>query len=250
MGDLIKGIASIVQYDQVVFADNEGYDEFESIMYPDREPAYLPFPSGHDDAVRHLAQWDNGEYVEDPVFDLYESIGRFDYTYWPELTPYVLAWNTAYGYASLHLITECVSEAEFRAFVNGYVSAMLWANTMRYNDDMGETESFDAYYAGHRIDDGTRYGSELAYRELVDDCEQFVKANWRTLREVATKHFKSKYDPHEWEQHGHDYALTRNGHGAGYWDRGYGVLGDELSEAAKLDGPQNLFYEDGTFFVE
>mgnify|MGYP006097430815 CR=1 FL=1 len=31
-------------------------------------------------------------------------------------------------------------------------------------------------------------------------------------------------------QLGHDLWLTRNGHGAGIWDRGLGVIGDELSD--------------------
>lgn len=43
---------------------------------------------------------------------------------------------------------------------------------------------------------------------------------------------------------GHDLALTRNGHGVGFWDRGLGDLGDELTEAAKLLGPIYLI-EDG-----
>jgi hypothetical protein len=33
-------------------------------------------------------------------------------------------------------------------------------------------------------------------------------------------------------QHGHDLALTRNGHGTGYWDRGYGATGQVLTSAA------------------
>ena len=36
-----------------------------------------------------------------------------------------------------------------------------------------------------------------------------------------------------WEQLGHDLWLTRNGHGAGFWDRGLGALGERLTETAK-----------------
>jgi hypothetical protein len=35
---------------------------------------------------------------------------------------------------------------------------------------------------------------------------------------------------------GHDFWLTRQGHGAGFWDRGLGELGDKLTEQAKLAG--------------
>jgi len=34
---------------------------------------------------------------------------------------------------------------------------------------------------------------------------------------------------------GHDYVLTTGGHGAGFWDRGYGEAGDRLTEACKAE---------------
>jgi hypothetical protein len=38
------------------------------------------------------------------------------------------------------------------------------------------------------------------------------------------------------ESVGHDFWLTRNGHGAGFWDRGLGELGERLSAAARVYG--------------
>lgn len=38
------------------------------------------------------------------------------------------------------------------------------------------------------------------------------------------------------EQVGHDFWLTRNHHGAGFWDRGLGELGDRLTKAAHAYG--------------
>jgi hypothetical protein len=35
---------------------------------------------------------------------------------------------------------------------------------------------------------------------------------------------------------GHDFYLTREGHGAGFWDRGLGELGDYLTKIAKWSG--------------
>jgi len=46
------------------------------------------------------------------------------------------------------------------------------------------------------------------------------------------------------EQAGHDFWLTRNGHGAGYWDRGLGEVGEMLSEAATAFGMVDLFVLD------
>ncbi len=34
----------------------------------------------------------------------------------------------------------------------------------------------------------------------------------------------------------YDYWLTRNSHGAGFWDRGLGELGDNLSDMATIQG--------------
>ena len=42
------------------------------------------------------------------------------------------------------------------------------------------------------------------------------------------------------EQFGHDFALTRNRHGAGFWDRGNGELGDWLTSMAHPFGSAAL----------
>lgn len=39
---------------------------------------------------------------------------------------------------------------------------------------------------------------------------------------------------------GHDFCLTRNGQGAGFWDRGLGHLGEYLTEAAKSFGTHEV----------
>jgi hypothetical protein len=51
-------------------------------------------------------------------------------------------------------------------------------------------------------------------------------------------------------QAGHDFWLTRNGHGAGFWDRGKGARGDRLSAAARVYGTSNLYVaDDGKVYV-
>ena len=42
---------------------------------------------------------------------------------------------------------------------------------------------------------------------------------------------------------GHDFSLTRDGHGAGFWDRGAGRAGEVLTEAAKPYGCDYLAAE-------
>jgi hypothetical protein len=45
-------------------------------------------------------------------------------------------------------------------------------------------------------------------------------------------------------QAGHDFWLTRNGHGAGFWDRGLGERGDLLTKWAQSFGDADLYIGD------
>jgi hypothetical protein len=45
------------------------------------------------------------------------------------------------------------------------------------------------------------------------------------------------------EQFGHDFWLTRNGHGAGFWDRGF-PLGNTLKDCAKAFGSSDCYVGD------
>ena len=48
----------------------------------------------------------------------------------------------------------------------------------------------------------------------------------------------------------HDYVLTVDGHGAGFWDRGLGHLGNRLAGAARADGSINLHADaDGRLYA-
>ena len=52
------------------------------------------------------------------------------------------------------------------------------------------------------------------------------------------------------EQDGHDFWLTRNGHGAGFWDRGLGDVGDRLTDIAHGFGECDLYAgDDGRVYV-
>ena len=49
---------------------------------------------------------------------------------------------------------------------------------------------------------------------------------------------------------GHDFWLTRNRHGAGFWDRGLGALGETLSKMAKVHGAQGTYEVGGLVYLE
>jgi hypothetical protein len=107
-------------------------------------------------------------------------------------------------------------------FTRAYLEAALWSST----GDDGEPLDRDYY-----IED---FAPE-AIKEALKDVKAFQRENADDLDEA------SDFIPAggEWsddEQHGHDFWLTRNGHGVGFWDRGYGAVGDRLSKAAERYG--------------
>ena len=76
----------------------------------------------------------------------------------------------------------------------------------------------------------------VALATLVDseaDCEAFLLANSADLEGLTAA------------QVGHDFWLTRNGLGVGFWDHGLGDRGDRLATAARKYGPVNLHFEGG-----
>ena len=109
-------------------------------------------------------------------------------------------------------------------FLLAYIECALWSST----DDSGEP--LDAAY----------YVSDLAPETLGrmrEDCEAFRNANAALLADWTL------------DQAGHDFWLTRNHHGAGFWDRGR-LNGDELTAAAHAFGEQDLYVgDDGRLYL-
>jgi hypothetical protein len=98
------------------------------------------------------------------------------------------------------------------AFTKAYVECMIWSSQ---SDDEHSVSS------EHTIDDL----SEEALQQVVDDCKDFQESNAGLMVGLDA------------EQCGHDFWLTRNGHGAGFWDRGYPRdIGKALTESSKPYG--------------
>lgn len=111
-------------------------------------------------------------------------------------------------------------------FRSAYVAALLWSSIDEDSDN-------------HRYFDETATGFEdfnaASQEQIEKDCKSFL--------ELSKGLFKNK----DCEQAGHDFALTRNGHGAGFWDRPeiYGrANADRLTEISKGFGDVYLFWND------
>lgn len=110
--------------------------------------------------------------------------------------------------------------SNFDEFLNGYLVCALWSSVS------WETEQpLDDDYSIEDI-------SPETMAEMKSDCKDFVKSNIELLAELNPS------------QCGHDFWLTRNGHGAGFWDRGYGELGEVLSTQSKIYGSVDLYVGD------
>jgi len=106
------------------------------------------------------------------------------------------------------------------AFERAFLECALWSSTDNADDSGGEP--LDRNYTIADFE-------ESALRSLLADCASFREMNAELLAQAGDD-----------EQNGHDFWLTRNGHGAGFWGRGYGPIGDELSKASKVYGGVDL----------
>lgn len=119
-------------------------------------------------------------------------------------------------------------EIDVDSFFTGYVEAALWSSTD--NSDETGGEPLDMNY-----DDTDLHEKTAA--AMRADCERFIEANRQDLIAAVLQGRDSDYL-------GHDFWLTRNGHGTGFWDRCLGDVGERLTKACKKFGEINLIVGD------
>jgi len=117
-------------------------------------------------------------------------------------------------------------------FTRAYAIAALWSTTDESDESGGKP--MDANYDIYDIDLETLAG-------MAADCAKFQAENTTDL---------ALYNSPQWtaaELGGHDFWLTRNGHGCGFWDRN-GILpeaaGERLTAAAEKYGEVYLYVGD------
>lgn len=111
-------------------------------------------------------------------------------------------------------------------FTHAYVEAALWSSS----DDDGTPLDQDK-----GIDDI----SDETFMTMIRDCHAFETKYANLLSEIDD------------EQAGHDFWLTREHHGAGFWDRGYpDNIGELLTNAAHSFGEFSLYIgDDGKIYA-
>lgn len=105
-------------------------------------------------------------------------------------------------------------------FTRHYLIAALWSS----NDESTEAggEPMDATYDLNDIAPDT-------VEQAKADCAAFQLAA-ADLLAIIYPQYKPHPDAGSPEASaGHDFWLTRGGHGVGFWDRGFGDVGDQIS---------------------
>lgn len=102
-------------------------------------------------------------------------------------------------------------------FVSQYLQAALWSSS-----DLNSGKPLDETYTVADIHPAT---IEMAVR----DCDSFREKAGDLLDGIDS------------EQAGRDFWLTRNHHGAGFWDRNLGEIGYKLTKLSHEFGPVDLY---------
>ena len=107
----------------------------------------------------------------------------------------------------------------------------------------------------------TETGDGVQPESDIEESEQFLK-DVETDCALFLQKYAHLIESHLFEQAGHDFWLTRNGHGAGFWDRGdlygsnetIGDIGDYLSKQVgwKTEFEECYTYEgdDGLLYLD
>lgn len=139
------------------------------------------------------------------------------------------------------------SEDEVAAFLTAYVEAALWSSSFESADGLTYESIRDEWPVAQEADDYLELLTDHARQDMEQDCRDFITANLDDLRAAEGVGYYGGTRGAQWtvpELAGHDFWLTRNGHGAGFWDRGLGEVGERLSKAAKVYGGSNVLVTD------
>lgn len=126
-------------------------------------------------------------------------------------------------------------------FTRHYLIAALWSSNDESDDAGGDP--MDANYSLEDIDPDT-------VASAYTDCLDFQDANKADLHLAYQFYTENGNAAHPDAGSpeacaGHDFWLTRNGHGVGFWDRGMDkALGERLSAASRDCGEINLYVGD------
>ncbi len=122
------------------------------------------------------------------------------------------------------------TKEQCREFITAYFEAAAFAETASGAPEDTGDGTFDTSFQNYGADmDDVAPAAKI---KAMRDCLRFIDANIDMLERAGTP-----------ERNGDDYWLTRQHHGAGFWDRGYPEnVSRALTDAAHADGSRDLYY--------
>lgn len=126
------------------------------------------------------------------------------------------------------------SLADLDTFTRAYLVCALWASTDDSENPLDKSFSLDDF-------------APEALAKAVFDCRTFRDQCARLAPSGVWRDFACLMSD---EQAGHDFWLTRNGHGAGFWDRGLDDIGDRLTDVCDTFGGCDAYVgDDGKIYL-
>lgn len=127
--------------------------------------------------------------------------------------------------------------AKLDSFTRAYIECALWTSEESLKEDASSHKA--DFIPAEKWDVNIHALSDSALASIVEDCEAFQTDNSELLGKA-----KMAQDDYTDEKAGQDFWLTRNGHGAGFWDRGLGAVGRGLTNVSKPYGSSDLYFGD------
>jgi hypothetical protein len=175
-------------------------------------------------------EWAPPPDVADAIADAVNVVLRDDGTYEVRRSPKGKVFEVAVAAA------KTTTDRALDEFTRDYVASALWSSSDSDPDDPdGEPIPLDR---DHGLEDVAPETMEL----MREDCADFVKRFGHLVEDDDPK--LPSDGGSRWGLAGYDFWLTREGHGAGFWDGDWPKHGDELTEAAKSYGRFELYVGD------
>ena len=114
-----------------------------------------------------------------------------------------------------------------QAFFDSYLECARWASNDDNDNPLDSIENIDREMSG------------IALAKMEKDCDRFLTENEKILEGL------------DMEKAGHNFWLTRNHHGAGFWNGDYEEnVGEILTKACESFGEINLYVgDDGKLYL-
>lgn len=130
--------------------------------------------------------------------------------------------------------------------VRSYVECAIWAGL-----DWDRCDRWDEHEEEGCTRECVENGNPAKLEDNYSEDDVADEALVQIRRDLSDFMSANEDDLDEWDegQIGHDFYLTRNGHGTGFWDRGK-EAGDRLSKACKAWGESDLYGgDDGRLYA-